>query len=448
MQNILKEIFTLPDHHSESTNTALKYVLYALYFGIVMGVSLMAVYFVSLSWRNFFLSSVITVVGAYSAVILRAGRLRAAVSTPALFAVFGVIVSVTFGSGLKDPGIILLLPLLSTLAIFIARRQLLLLGLFLSVWLFILAFLEVNQFYYGRVSSLSPFGLAIIIALIMLFSLTLHRMMYQRVVQSNKELEQAMMIVEEASHAKSNFLATMSHELRTPLNAVIGYSEAIIEEVNEDGLFEEVHMEDLSRINKAGQDLLRMINGILDLSKIEANQMTLSISRFSLHDLCVDVIDTVRPMASKNNNGIVADIRLAREDAMIETDRIKLRQILVNLVTNGAKYTLDGEVKILVQVDPDHMDQFSIDVIDNGIGIPPEKLPLIFDPFHQVDNTLSRSFSGTGLGLAISKKLTELLNGDISVQSEVGAGSCFSIKLPSVIEVETAAYLVEKALDF
>lgn len=233
---------------------------------------------------------------------------------------------------------------------------------------------------------------------------------------------------EEANRAKSQFLANTSHELRTPLNAILGYSELLRDEALERGLPE--FDEDLERIHRAGRHLLDMINDILDLAKIEAGKLELVFEEFSVSKMLNDVDASVRPLVEKNGNRFVV------EDpgtlGTMDSDPVRLRQILFNLLSNAGKFTKGGEVRMTASREPaESGDRLLLTVSDTGIGMTPSQLEKLFQPFVQADSTTSRRFGGTGLGLAISKQLCEMMGGTVRVESEPGRGSRFSVTLPA-----------------
>ena len=430
MQKLADEVFSLEAYQDETIRAVARYVLIILYLAILLGFGLVVFNGLTGSWTNLVISALITVVCAYSLVLIRSGRLNESVLVPAFFTISGIMLSVTLNSGLSDPGVLLLFPLLGVLTIFIDKIKLTFIGFALVSWIFLIAFLTANGYYLNRTTSVGPYGIALVVALFLMFSLALYRLTYKQVLVINQKHESDKQAAEQANDAKSNFLATMSHELRTPLNAVIGYSDAILEEVAEDGFFIEDHMEDLERIKRAGQDLLHMINGILDLSKIEENQMSVHLSTFSALDVCQEAVSVVKPMADQNVNQLVFSNKLKSPRTMIRSDQTKVRQILINLLSNAAKYTEGGRIELEVSNSILDANSIIFRVIDNGLGIPEEMQPLIFDAFQQVDGSFSRSFSGTGLGLTISKKLTRLIEGDLRVQSKVNVGSIFILQIP------------------
>jgi PAS domain S-box-containing protein len=229
-----------------------------------------------------------------------------------------------------------------------------------------------------------------------------------------------------ASLIKSQFLANMSHELRTPLNAIIGYSEMLQEEAEELG--ESLFAEDLSKISKAGNHLLALINDILDISKIEAGKMDLHPETCSLPELNMDVMTTIRPLVEGKGNKLQTK---CEEQGDITTDVTKLRQILINLLSNANKFTEDGVITFQVYKES-RADQrgYSFRVQDTGIGMTPDQLEKLFQPFTQADASTTRKYGGTGLGLAISQRFSHIMGGEIRVESEFGKGTTFTCWLP------------------
>jgi len=227
-----------------------------------------------------------------------------------------------------------------------------------------------------------------------------------------------------ANKAKSAFLASMSHELRTPLNAIIGYSELAKEELRES--HPDYAVVDLERINHSAVHLLGLINNLLDLSKIEAGKLELEMSDVSLKDLLEDVDASTRPLAEKNHNQleIVNESRITS----IHSDYVKLKQCLLNLISNAAKFTNDGKIVINVGDEQHgHKNRLVFTVRDNGIGMSAEQQATIFAEFTQADSSIASRYGGTGLGLAITQRLAHLLGGDVSVSSALGKGAQFRL---------------------
>ncbi|MEZ4449862.1 MAG: PAS domain S-box protein [Nannocystaceae bacterium] len=231
----------------------------------------------------------------------------------------------------------------------------------------------------------------------------------------------------QANRIKSAFLASMSHELRTPLNAIIGYAELITDAVHDDG--NDAYTDDLQRILSAATHLLSLINDVLDLSKIEAAKMEIHMERFVLGELVREVSATSMPLALKNDNRLT--IHCDAEEREIISDRTKVKQILLNLISNACKFTRKGTVEVRGTCSIlDDVDWLTFTITDTGIGIPSEKLAAIFQAFTQADERVSVNYGGTGLGLTISRRLAQMLGGDVGVRSIVGHGSTFTLSLP------------------
>jgi signal transduction histidine kinase/DNA-binding response OmpR family regulator len=251
-----------------------------------------------------------------------------------------------------------------------------------------------------------------------------------------REAEAASREAEAANQAKSSFLANMSHELRTPMNAIIGYSELLAEDAEDEGLDEMVP--DLQKINAAGQHLLGLINDILDLSKIESGRMDLFLETFDLRELLDESIATLQPLVDKNDNTLVADYDETLGN--VRADSTKVRQALFNLVSNASKFTKEGTITLAAErYQSDGAERVRVDVTDTGIGIPEDKIDKVFEEFGQADESTTKEYGGTGLGLPISRKFCQMMGGDITVTSEVGQGSTFTIDLPVTVDAMQAA---------
>ncbi len=248
------------------------------------------------------------------------------------------------------------------------------------------------------------------------------------------ELAKARNEAEAANRARSLFLANMSHELRTPLTVIIGYAEMMAEDIaagEYDGL-----LPSLERIQAAGHHLLTTIGEILDMAKIETGQMTLELSWFDGDALLEEVIAAVEPMIAQQGNTF--HFECPQPVGRLYSDRAKMYQILYHLLNNAAKFTQNGHVTLRVTIgkDDNGVETVSIEVADTGIGIPPEKLDVIFRPFEQVDSSSTRPFSGTGLGLPLARHFCELIGGSIHVESTVGRGTVFKVYLPRIVSAE------------
>jgi PAS domain S-box-containing protein len=245
------------------------------------------------------------------------------------------------------------------------------------------------------------------------------------------ELLQARREAEGASRSKSQFLANMSHELRTPLNAIIGYSEMLVEEAEDEG--NEAMLGDLGKIHSAGRHLLSLINDILDLSKIEAGKMDLYVEEFDLGRVIADVMATAQPLAEKT--GTRLEVEGLGDLGAMRSDVTRIRQVLLNLLSNACKFTAGGTVRLLVARERDaieHDEWVRFTVADDGIGMSAEQMERLFQAFTQASVSTSARYGGTGLGLAISRQFCRMMGGDIEVSSKEGEGSTFTVRLPVV----------------
>jgi adenylate cyclase len=241
-----------------------------------------------------------------------------------------------------------------------------------------------------------------------------------------QEVEEKSRQLEQASQHKSQFLANMSHELRTPLNAIIGLTEMLTEHAPRFGT--EKALEPLRRVLKAGRHLLNLINEILDLSKIEAGKLELNLEQVAIAPIIEEVAATSRPLAERNDNRLVIDCKA--EIGAIRADPLRLRQVLLNLLSNACKFTKEGEVALRVRKVADGRNWTEFAVSDTGIGMTAEQQVKLFEEFTQADSLTARRYGGTGLGLAITRKLARMMGGDVTVTSEPGKGSAFTVRLP------------------
>ena len=250
----------------------------------------------------------------------------------------------------------------------------------------------------------------------------------QQLAEANEALQASKDAADDANQAKSAFLANMSHELRTPMNAILGYSEMLIEELEDEELDDFVP--DLKKINQAGSHLLSLINDVLDLSKIESGKMVPFPENINVGELIDQVAATAQPLMGKNDNRLVIERGPELGDAY--QDFTKLRQTLLNLLSNAAKFTHEGTVTLKAERQAaDGGDWLVFSVTDSGIGIAEDKLDHIFEEFSQADSSTTRDYGGTGLGLTISRRFCQMLGGDMTVASELGVGSTFTARLPA-----------------
>ena len=243
-----------------------------------------------------------------------------------------------------------------------------------------------------------------------------------------------------ANQAKSGFLANMSHELRTPMNAIIGYSEMLLEEIDDDPALPAGELQaDLEKVQLAGKHLLTLINDVLDISKIESGRMAVFWESVELESVLRDVEVTAAPLMEKNRNRLHCDYQFS--SSYVRTDVTRLRQVLLNLLSNAAKFTRNGDISMSVWEEGDgDNNTLNIEVSDTGIGMSDEQLENVFDAFVQADLSTTKQFGGSGLGLTISKKFSELLGGTLSAESTAGKGSRFLLRLPVNGETSVALH--------
>ena len=241
------------------------------------------------------------------------------------------------------------------------------------------------------------------------------------------EIQEKNRLLLQASEHKSQFVSSVSHELRTPLNAIIGLTEMMVSNAARFGT--EKAAEPLQRVHRAGTHLLGLINQVLDLSKIEAGKLELNPQSVQLAPLIDEVVGTARQLAQQNKNRLVVE---AHENlGAIAVDPMRLRQILLNLLSNACKFTKEGEVKLRASRVSNGRQWVELSVADTGIGMTPEQQAKLFEEFSQAEATTAQRFGGTGLGLAITRKLARMMGGDVTVASEPGKGSVFTVRLPA-----------------
>jgi len=261
----------------------------------------------------------------------------------------------------------------------------------------------------------------------------------QKVNERTAELQRAVVAAKEANQAKSAFLAKMSHELRTPMNAIIGYSEMLQEDATDRG--DQSSADDLQKILSAARHLLGLINDVLDLSKIEAGKMQLYLETFDLQTVVHEVTSTIEPLIQQRHNELV--VSCAPSIGSMYGDATKVRQTLLNLLSNASKFTENGRIELKVERETsDNQVWVILQVSDTGIGMTEEQLGRLFKAFTQADASTSSKYGGTGLGLAISKQFAQMMGGDITVASNPGVGSTFTLRIPARIKPAKSPYAI------
>jgi signal transduction histidine kinase len=257
-----------------------------------------------------------------------------------------------------------------------------------------------------------------------------HVSLVQEIRKAYSEVASARDMAMEANAAKSKFVANMTHELRTPMNAIIGYTELLLEETHEKNLVK-IH-NDLTKIESSAKILLQLINEVLDLSKIEAGKMEIHLDSFNIQEIIESAIHTIEPMLKKNKNTL--NLQCDDDLGYMVADMNRVRQTLINLLSNANKFTENGEITLqATRIKKQDVPWVIFKVTDTGIGIPQNKLRSIFSEFTQADASINRKFGGTGLGLAISQRFCRMMGGTITVNSEVNKGSTFTVQLPAKV---------------
>ena len=244
-------------------------------------------------------------------------------------------------------------------------------------------------------------------------------------VRQNELLRRSHIALEQASALKSQFLANMSHEFRTPLNAILGYTSMLLKGVS--GELSGQQRRNLERIDSNSHHLLSIINDILDISRIEAGKMPLTLVDFVIPDVIGEVLAEVEPLIARSKLAVTHELGDALP--LVRSDRQKVKQIVINLLTNALKFTPQGWVKVTASYDK-RLDRVAIAVTDSGIGISPKDQEIIFEDFRQADDSPTRQYTGAGLGLAICRRLTQMLGGELTVRSALGEGSTFTLTMP------------------
>ncbi|MBT9312612.1 ATP-binding protein [Leptothoe kymatousa] len=250
--------------------------------------------------------------------------------------------------------------------------------------------------------------------------------------EARQKAEAERLKAEQANKAKSDFLANMSHELRTPLNAIIGYSELLEEDAQD--MEQTEFIPELKKIQDAGKHLLGLIDGVLDLSKVEAGQMDLHLETFEVMPLVKDVVSTIQPVVVKSNNNL--QIQCSQTIGKMRADAVKVRQSLYNLLSNANKFTHNGTITLSVDISIiGKIPWITFQIQDTGIGMLPDQLKRVFNAFAQADSSTTRKYGGTGLGLTITKQFVEMMGGTVDVQSEMGVGTTFTLRIPKTVQM-------------
>lgn len=264
----------------------------------------------------------------------------------------------------------------------------------------------------------------------------INREMERRIIERTGELAAAMAKAKESDRIKSAFLATMSHELRTPLNSIIGFTGIMLQELA--GPLNPEQQKQMGMVQSSARHLLALINDVLDISKIEAGQIELSMTSFALRTSIHKAIALVAPLAEKKGIDLVHD--LPDQTETITTDQRRFEQVILNLLNNAVKFTEKGHVRLSCRMENGYC---LVSISDTGIGMRPEELPNLFQPFHQLDSGLTRKHEGTGLGLSICKKIIDMMGGAIEVESQPGQGSTFTVRIPDTREIRHEQHAVD-----
>ncbi len=374
-----------------------------------------------------------------SLIFMKRGYFTIACCLAITFAYVSSIVSAILNQGVSSVPMQALAPIFLLVLTFMQLRCIFLFGGFTLLSIGFMSWLDSIGYYaagHGPIAVRNP---GVVSAGILLATCFVIYIVVKNSIGNSQNLIDAKMMAEEQNRLKNKYFATMTHELRTPLNAIIGYSEDIIDIDAEDevGIDSEV-FENVTHIHTSGRYLLALINDILDISKIEAEGMDIYVNQFSGLDLINEIYATVYPIAKQNGNILISGQEF---DQKIATDRQKLRQILINLLSNAAKFTQNGEIHLRFSVIDG--DQYQFEISDTGVGIPSELMPQLFDSFSQARNAKS-TFKGTGLGLSITKRLTELLGGELAVESQINVGTTFTLRLPKLaVSTGESAQLAE-----
>lgn len=359
--------------------------------------------------------------------------------------IFCILWSCYFYGGIKSPTVpwVLTIPLLAFFYVGTSvQMRVVVCSLFMANLLVFLAIAMVAPPVSSDMADTAMEGLGIVSIVAVALYVTMMAIYYAKVYASQSELEAEMRLhlataaelrqatdeAERAGAAKAEFLAKMSHELRTPLNAVIGYSQILIEDAESED--DEESLSDLRKIHSAGHHLLKLINEVLDLSKIDAGMMELFVEDVSIPGLVRESVNSFQKAAQSGGNVISVDMKLRNEVARI--DHLKLNQVLAHLLDNATKFTSNGLISVAVSMDDSDPESPALDIAvkDTGIGIDAKEMSTLFEHFTVLGDASSSKYGGTGLGLALSRKLCRVMGGDLLAESKLGVGSCFRVRLP------------------
>lgn len=440
--------YFIPDHarHEQSDLMKIRTFIFLHLLGPAMGQSVIVFLYKAsavVTWQFWVLEAAVASFWAVPLLVKHSRSLAWPTFTSVQVLVFISLFGAYHYGGISSPFLPwLLIALLLGFFYMAERTRTVLTGVMIQLLVFIGARLVMGDFpELLPLASLKTVNLISILAA--LAYITMLSMYYETVMRASAGLEKsmrehmanaevlrdAMQKAEQASQQKSIFLAKMSHELRTPLNAVIGYSEMLRDDL-EDTPANSQRADDLDRINAAGRHLLALVNDVLDLSRIESNREEVVIEAVDVAQLVREVMATAAPLVSKKDNRLV--FKMAGEPGVIGADALKLRQCLLNLLSNAAKFTSRGTITLSVaRHERADGDRLVLEVRDTGIGMSEDGLKKLFQAFSQAEADTSQKFGGTGLGLALTRRFCTLMGGSINVESKPGQGSCFIIDLPA-----------------
>ncbi len=385
---------------------------------------------VRVQWFEMIVILIIWVAAIFDLINFRNQEFTFANSVFAYASLAGAILGAMGTNGIDNYAILVCFPILILLGVYQRQKpkNILYIGSGLIVAAVIMFALEQFGFYEGIENPVTREGQYLLFAFSVFFSCILINITVRHFLASSQKLRQlhenslkAKLAAEMANNFKSTFLANMSHELRTPLNAIIGYSEMIVEETDD----LEIVREDANKIHISANNLLDIINSILEISKIESGVVDMQISEVDLNELIGEVLVVVKPQFDFKGNQLVVDVEAP--GSILHTDRQKLAQIITNLLVNANKFTDQGHIQLNAKPKGSHL---IIEVVDSGIGISPTDLEIIFSPFRQAEGSYSRKHEGTGLGLSICKQLANLMQGELTAESQLGHGSTFTLEIP------------------